>query len=122
MKAIESQKHMRTSERLSKREYRELHRALESVVLTRFPNPERKDCPGLDTLRAIAQKKLPMRHPSGDHVTRCSPCFSELLEIRKTLRQRRVVWSLATAAASILILTVLLGFVLRTPPDTAIPT
>ena len=76
-------------EKLSKKEDRALHRALESVFRTRFPNPERVDCPVRDTLLAIAHKRLPMRDPANEHVTRCSPCFSELQEKRKSKAKLR---------------------------------
>ena len=100
-----------TREKLSKTEDRALQSALESVVLTAFPNPERKDCPGRETLRAIARKRLPMRDPVGDHVARCSPCFRELQEIRSEVRHKYVLWSVATATASILIVAVVLASV-----------
>src|SRR5437879_1561662 len=93
------------SERLSKKEDRALHSALASVVLTAFPNLERKDCPGRETLLAIARKKLPMRDPAGHHVTRCSPCFSELRGIQSHIRRQRTVWLTAAAAAVLIAVT-----------------
>jgi hypothetical protein len=103
-----------TDDRLSKKQDRALHRVFESVLLTRFPNPERKDCPSRETLLAIAHQKLPMRDPSGNHVTRCSPCFGEFMELRDHLRRTRVLWSLTTATAVTVAL--LLGYVVFRAP------
>jgi hypothetical protein len=94
-------------DKLSKREDRALHRALASVVLTQYPNPERKNCPGTPVLRAIATKSIPMRNPAHEHVGACSPCFSELTDIRRTLH-RRNLWAMGTTAAAVLILAAVL--------------
>ena len=62
-----------TDDHLSKREDRALHRTFESVVLTQFPNPERKDCPGIGSAAANRQKAhldAAIRHlttPEGAH-------------------------------------------------------
>ena len=97
-------------DKLSKREDRVLHRALASVVLTQFPNPGRKDCPGSPVLRAIATKSIPMRDPAHDHVGSCSPCFSELTEMRQALHRRNVMWAMGTAGAAVLVLAVFVGY------------
>jgi hypothetical protein len=95
---------------LSKLEDRALHRTLESVVLTQFPNPERKDCPGAAALRAIAKKRISMQDPALEHAGRCSPCFAELTDIRRAIRKQNVLWITGTAAAAVLLLVVLLGY------------
>src|SRR2546428_3459478 len=91
-------------DKLSKREDRALHQALASVVLTQFPNAQRKDCPGTSILRAIATKSIPMRDPVHEHVGSCSPCFSELTEIQEALRRRNAMWAMGTAATALLVL------------------
>src|SRR3954470_14564545 len=96
-----------TSDRLSKREDRALHQALASVVLTQFPNPQRKDCPESPVLHAIAKKHIPMRDPVHEHVGSCSPCFSELTEIRDALHRRNMMWTIGTAGTAVLVLAVL---------------
>src|SRR5262245_41487873 len=98
-------------DKLSKREDRALHRALSSIVLTRYPNPERKECPGSSVLRDIATKSIPMRDPVHEHVGRCSPCFSELTEIRRELHKRNLTWTLGTVGAAVLVLAVVAYFV-----------
>jgi hypothetical protein len=95
---------------LSKREDRTLHRTMESVILTQFPNPERKDCPGTAVLRTIAKKRISMKDPALDHAGRCSPCFAELTGIRRAMRKQNVMWITGTAAAAVILLAVLLGY------------
>jgi hypothetical protein len=96
-------------DQLSKRQDRALHRAFESVVLTQFPNPERKDCPGTGTLRAIANKRIPMRDPALAHVGQCSPCLAELTEMRQATRQTNLIWIAASATVAAILLLVLVG-------------
>jgi len=95
---------------LSKRDDRTLHQTLESVVLTQFPNPERKGCPGTAVLRTIAKKRISMQDPALDHAGRCSPCFAELTEIRSSIHKQNVFWITGTAAAAVVLLAVLLGY------------
>src|SRR5580765_6680174 len=99
-----------TGDHLSKREDRTLHRTMESVILTQFPNPERKDCPGTAVLRAIAKKRISMKDPALDHAGRCSPCFAELTDIRLAIRKQNVMWIGGTATAAVILLAVLLGY------------
>jgi hypothetical protein len=99
-----------TRDKLSKREDRALHQALASVVLTQFPNPQRKDCPGTSILRTIATKKIPMSDSAHDHVGSCSPCFSELTEIREALHRRSLIWATGTASVAVLAIAVLVFY------------
>jgi len=96
-------------DRLSKRDYRTLHRTMESVVLTQFPNPERKGCPGTAVLHRIARKRIPMQDPALDHAARCSPCFAELTNIRRALHRQNVLWFTGTAAAAAVLIAVLIS-------------
>src|SRR6266850_2862916 len=97
-------------DKLPKREDRALHRALASIVLTRYPNPERKECPVRSVLRDIATKSIPMRDPVHEHVGSCSPCFSELTEIREALHRRNAMWAMGTACTAVLVLAVLVAY------------
>src|SRR5262249_43224086 len=99
-----------TSKKRSHRRSREFFRALQSVVLTHFPNPERLGCPGTSVLRAIATKSISMRDPAIEHVGKCSPCFAELTEMRRDLQRRKMFWTTGTAAAAIVILVLLVGY------------
>src|SRR5262245_36848127 len=97
-------------DQLSKQEDRILHRALESMVRTQFPNPRRNDCPGIETLRAIAQKRISMRDPAVDHVGHCSPCFSELTDLRRALHRKNTVWKSGSAVAAVVVLALLVNY------------
>ena len=91
---------------LSTRQIRALERTLARVVMTQFPNPERKGCPGATVLRAIATKRISMRDPSIEHVGVCSPCFRELTAMRGAIFRRKVLW-IAGAVVSVAVLAVL---------------
>src|SRR5690349_14769643 len=97
------------ADRMSKRTDRSLHRAFESVVLTQFPNPERNECPDIGTLRQIAKKHISMRDPAIAHVGKCSPCFAELGQIRRTARRNKAVTLMSTAFGGVLLLWVLIS-------------
>jgi len=97
-------------DRLSKRNYRTLHQTLESVVLTQFPNPERKGCPGTAVLQTIARKRISMQDPALDHAGRCSPCFAELTNLRRAIRKQNVAWITGAAAAAVILIVALLGY------------
>ena len=99
-----------TGKKRTRGQSREFFRALQSVVLTHFPNPERKDCPGTSVLRAIATKSISMRDPAIEHVGRCSPCFAELTEMRRDLQRRKLLWATGTAAAVVVLLALLVGY------------
>src|SRR5262245_48814228 len=96
-------------DKLSRREDRALLKALRAVVLTQFPNADRKDCPGTLTLRAIATRRISMFDSAHEHVGSCSPCFSELTEIRETIHRRRL-WTTGTASAAAVVLAMLIAY------------
>ena len=99
-------------DKLSRREDRALLRALRELARTRFPNPDRKNCPGTPVLHAIATKRISMLDPAHEHVARCSPCFKELMEMRRTLERRKIfLWAIGTTATAIVVLGVWLTFV-----------
>lgn len=83
---------------------------IEQLLLTAYPNPERKGCPGRSVLETLASKKRDAEDPNWYHVWHCSPCYAEFKELRdgrwehERLRahgRRRV--TLAAAAALIVI-------------------
>jgi len=98
-------------DKLSRREDRALLKALRELTRTRFPNPDRKNCPGTPVLHAIAMKRISMLDSAHEHVARCSPCFKELMEIRRTLQRRKILlWAMGTAGTAILVLAVWLAY------------
>jgi len=61
---------------------------VQQAILREFPNPERKGCPGTEVLRELASRPRPVRDAPWEHVTHCSPCFREFLDLRTEAKQR----------------------------------
>jgi hypothetical protein len=78
---------------VSKQEEKELLSIGEELFRTEFPNPERSGCPGGETLRTLVfrSQKLPLteRNRYFDHMTCCSPCFSEFSALVDQARYRK---------------------------------
>jgi len=78
--------------------------ALGRGLLKEFPNPERSECPGLDVLKRVASRTMPLAEVEKwlDHLGSCSPCYRDFSELRKVreVQQRR---TLLAIAASILV-------------------
>src|SRR5713226_4572998 len=87
--------------------------ALGRGLLKEFPNPERMGCPGPDTLKRIASRKMPLTEAEKwlDHLGSCSPCYRDFSQFRKAQELRRNRTLLAVAA-SILIAAGIAGWVL----------
>lgn len=77
---------------------------------TAYPNSERKGCPDLSTLRAMAyrDRRLSLTDLPLSHVVSCSPCFQQYLRLRRTLVLMR---GLQVTAASLVVLGVLFAAV-----------
>jgi hypothetical protein len=87
--------------------------ALGRGLLKEFPNPERSKCPGLDVLKRVASRTMPLAEVERwlDHLGSCSPCyqdFSELRKVREVQRRR----TLLAIAASLLVAVGIAGWVL----------
>jgi hypothetical protein len=87
--------------------------ALGRGLLKEFPNPERAGCPGSDVLKRIASHEMPLPEAEKwlDHVTSCSPCYSDFSQYQAA-HQRRRTRTLLAMAASILIAIGIAGWVL----------
>ena len=59
---------------------------IEEILLTGFPNPERKGCPPREVIEALGNQKLSRDDPAWRHIWSCSPCFRDF----KTIRDARV--------------------------------
>jgi hypothetical protein len=87
----------------------EIQQLLQQAVLNNYPNPERNGCPGASVLREVVQRRLPIRDAYWEHVTHCSPCFQEFLQLRnefvanhaRLVRRNRIVLASALVAAGI---------------------
>lgn len=77
------------------------------------PNPEREGCPDEQTLRAMAEDRLPAQHPARLHLGCCSPCFAEFrsfkieVDAKRAAQRKIVVWAIA---ACLLVAVGLYGF------------
>ncbi len=89
---------------LSRREEKELRELLRQTFLEDNPNPERRNCPGSDILKAIASGKITIEEaaPWINHFASCSPCTREFREFRKDHRRRRLL-RIAGLAVGILV-------------------
>jgi hypothetical protein len=69
--------------------FEELQDIVQQAILREFPNPERQDCPGSEVLRELANRPRPTRDAAWEHVTHCSPCYREFLDLRARVKQQR---------------------------------
>jgi len=53
-----------------------------------FPNPTRSGCPPADVLKRIAGHEMPLSEAEAwlDHLTSCSPCYTEFCEFQAAHR------------------------------------
>jgi hypothetical protein len=101
---------------LSAREENRLIKAGQRVLLVGgYPNPDRVGCPGVEALKALAQRKTDLRQSEQVvlHVGGCSPCFMEYTALQKQATRRKTV-ELVLASAALLILAVVGGWAWKT--------
>ena len=58
-------------------------------MLEAFPNPERKGCPDVQTIKALAEDRLPPGHSARLHIGSCSECYSEYRNYRLDWKEAR---------------------------------
>jgi hypothetical protein len=68
--------------------FEDLQDIVQQAILREFPNPERKDCPGAGPLGELANRPRPTRDAVWEHVTHCSPCYREFLDLRTQVKQQ----------------------------------
>ena len=75
--------------------------ALGRGLLKEFPNPERAGCPGSHVLKRIASHEMPLSEAEKwlDHLTSCSPCYSDFTQFKASYQRRRTQTLLAIAAS-----------------------
>lgn len=72
------------SDGLSRRDRKRIESALQKVALVDYPNPERKGCRSdKAALRDLAARRLRPTDPLVQHVSECSPCFTEAVQLRR---------------------------------------
>jgi hypothetical protein len=91
--------------------YAHLQAEIQRAILHNFPNEERTGCPAESTVREIAQRpdRITAEDDSDErsvwfHVTHCSPCYRNFLELRAAERayeqsRSRIFRRLAVAIA-----------------------
>lgn len=94
--------------------YERIQEILQEAIIRDYPNPERKGCPGDDTLRRLAERPRPTRDSDWEHVTHCSPCYREFLGFRSEVLERqqhgRAVRRRVLAAAVVVLVAVVAGY------------
>lgn len=101
---------------LSAREENRLIKTGQRVLLGGgYPNPDRVGCPGVEALKALAQRKADLRQSEQAvlHIGGCSPCFIEYTGLKKQATRRKAV-ELVLATAALLILAALGGWAWKT--------
>jgi hypothetical protein len=72
--------------------FERLQKQLQDSILRNFPNPERLGCPGRSSLQELARRPMD-EDIEGDanwqHVTHCSECYREFLDIRAGMKRKR---------------------------------
>ena len=98
-----------------KAKYERVQRRLQQEILTKYPNPERKGCPGTIALQSLAARPLTETaegDPVWEHVTHCSECYREFLEFqtalsrKRRLRREAVRWGIAAAVLAMALVVV----------------
>ena len=106
---------------LSAREENRLIKAGQRVLLEGgYPNPDRVGCPGVEALKALAQRKADLRQSEQVvlHIGGCSPCFMEYTSLQKRATRRKAV-ELVLASAALLVLAVVGGWAWKTHGNVA---
>lgn len=93
-------------------QYERLKRQLQQTILTEYPNPERKGCPGETVVRGLAARYLDdsvESDPNWQHITHCSPCYAEFLGYRAEMKRAARTKRLGVGAGLAAVAAVLIG-------------
>jgi hypothetical protein len=71
-----------------------LQRTIQDGILTGYPNPERRGCPGSEAMIGLATRSARFDDsieddPQWKHVTHCSPCYAQYLELFQNMGLRK---------------------------------
>jgi hypothetical protein len=70
----------------SEERWNRLQTEFRRAVSAEYPNPVRKDCPGTDALRDLAERIVLREDLRGDprwkHAIQCGPCYEEYITLR----------------------------------------
>lgn len=97
--------------------YDRLKRKLQDSILSQYPNPERKGCPGSAALEGVASRfsdESVESDPNWEHITHCSECYSEFLDFRRKFKgeAKKRSYALRLGIGAALVVAVLAGLFL----------
>jgi hypothetical protein len=84
----ESQSKKRPSRvtKTSEERWSQLQREYQRAVSVEYPNPDRRNCPGVDALRDLAERNVMRQDLRGDprwkHAIQCGPCYEEYIALK----------------------------------------
>jgi hypothetical protein len=100
------------AEETPKQKFERLQNAVQSEILTAYPNPTRQGCPGDVVVKQVAGRKNLIKDAPWEHITHCSPCYGEFLaykeEFRASAKKQSRLVRIQILAAACLILAVLI--------------
>jgi len=74
--------------RISEQRWNQLQREFRRAVCAEYPNPGRRDCPGAEAMRDLAERLVLREDLQRDqrwkHAMQCGPCFEEYIVLRDT--------------------------------------
>ena len=93
-----------------------LKKQLQDSILRDYPNPERRGCPGNAALQTLARRPLDYSlegSPNWQHITHCSECYREFLDLRAGVKRRQKVQraGVALGMAAVIILVAVVALV-----------
>jgi hypothetical protein len=93
--------------------YNRIAAAVRRTILENFPNPDRVGCPGNGKVREVASRRTIVEDDDWQHITHCSPCYAELLEVKEEIRRsgtRARTLGLIGGATVVILLAALFGY------------
>jgi hypothetical protein len=77
----------------AEQKFNRLRGQIQNLVLSAYPNPKRKGCPGEAAVRDYAERVANWESVEEEaayrHITHCSPCYREFLDMGEALRASR---------------------------------
>jgi hypothetical protein len=71
---------------MTEERWNQLQREYRRAVWAEYPNPGRRNCPGPEALRDLAESVVPRQDLRGDprwkHAIQCGPCYEEYMALR----------------------------------------
>ncbi len=93
--------------------YNRIAAAVRQTILNEFPNPNRIGCPGSEKLREVAARRTIVEDDHWQHITHCSPCYAEYLDVKEQNRRagrRARALGLIGGTALLIVLTGVVGY------------